>query len=75
MLDGEFTFVCDGKKMVIGTGGYILPWNSVRYSMSFPSSVQNADLGDAGHRVRWNDERDGSAGDGEGGAFTDRTKF
>ena len=23
VLDGEFTFICDGKKTVLGTGGYI----------------------------------------------------
>jgi quercetin dioxygenase-like cupin family protein len=23
VLDGEFTFFCDGKKMVVGSGGYI----------------------------------------------------
>ena len=43
MLDGEFTFICDGQKTVLGPGGYIfLPRNiphGIRCSGSAPSSM------------------------------------
>ena len=42
VLDGEFTFVCDGKKTVLGPGGYIyLPRNiphGIRCTGSAPST-------------------------------------
>lgn len=41
VLDGEFTFICDGKKTVVGPGGYMfLPRNhphGIRCSSSAPS--------------------------------------
>jgi quercetin dioxygenase-like cupin family protein len=43
VLDGEFTFVCDGKKTVLGTGGYIfLPRNlphGIRCTGAAPSTM------------------------------------
>ena len=43
ILDGEFTFICDGKKTVLGPGGYIfLPRNiphGIRCTGSSPSSM------------------------------------
>jgi quercetin dioxygenase-like cupin family protein len=43
VLDGEFTFVCEGKKTIIGPGGYIfLPRNiphGIRCSSSAPSTM------------------------------------
>jgi quercetin dioxygenase-like cupin family protein len=43
VLDGEFTFICDGKKTVLGPGGYIfLPRNlphGFRCSGSAPSTL------------------------------------
>ena len=43
VLDGEFTFICDGRKTVLGPGGYIfLPRNiphGIRCSGSAPSSM------------------------------------
>ena len=43
VLDGEFTFICDGKKTVLGPGGYIfLPRNiphGIRCTGSAPSTM------------------------------------
>lgn len=43
VLDGEFTFICDGKKTVLGPGGYIfLPRgipHGIRVSGSTPSTM------------------------------------
>jgi uncharacterized RmlC-like cupin family protein len=43
VLDGEFTFVCDGRKTVVGPGGYIfLPRgipHGIRCSGSVPSTL------------------------------------
>jgi quercetin dioxygenase-like cupin family protein len=43
VLDGEFTFICEGQKTVLGPGGYIfLPRNiphGIRCSGSAPSSM------------------------------------
>ncbi len=43
VLDGEFTFICDGKKTVLGPGGYIfLPRNiphGIRCTGSAPSTL------------------------------------
>lgn len=43
VLDGEFTFVCDGAKTVLGAGGYIfLPRgipHGIRVSASVPSTM------------------------------------
>jgi quercetin dioxygenase-like cupin family protein len=43
VLDGEFTFICDGKKTVLGPGGYIfLPRgipHGIRCSASAPSTM------------------------------------
>jgi quercetin dioxygenase-like cupin family protein len=43
VLDGEFTFICDGKKTIVGPGGYIfLPRNiphGIRCSSSAPSTM------------------------------------
>ena len=43
VLHGEFTFICDGKKMVLGPGGYIfLPRgipHGIRCSASAPSTM------------------------------------
>ncbi|MDW5265926.1 MULTISPECIES: cupin domain-containing protein [Acidobacteriaceae] len=43
VLDGEFTFICDGKKTVLGPGGYIfLPRNiphGIRCTGSSPSTM------------------------------------
>lgn len=43
VLDGEFTFVCDGKKTVVGPGGYIfLPRkvpHGIRCTGSAPSTM------------------------------------
>jgi quercetin dioxygenase-like cupin family protein len=43
VLDGEFTFVCDGKKTILGPGGYIfLPRNiphGIRCTGSAPSKL------------------------------------
>jgi quercetin dioxygenase-like cupin family protein len=43
VLDGEFTFICEGKKTVLGPGGYIfLPRNhphGIRCSASVPSTM------------------------------------
>jgi len=43
VLDGEFTFICDGTKTILGPGGYIfLPRNiphGIRCSSSVPSTM------------------------------------
>jgi quercetin dioxygenase-like cupin family protein len=43
VLDGEFTFICDGKKTILGPGGYIfLPRgipHGIRVSSSVPSTM------------------------------------
>ena len=43
VLDGEFTFICDGKKFVVGPGGYIfLPRgipHGIRVSISAPATM------------------------------------
>lgn len=43
VLDGEFTFICDGKKTILGPGGYIfLPRNiphGIRCSSTAPSTM------------------------------------
>lgn len=43
VLDGEYTFICDGVKTVVGTGGYIfLPRgipHGIRVSSSVPSTM------------------------------------
>src|ERR1700759_474518 len=43
VLEGEYTFICDGKKSVLGPGGYIfLPRNiphGIRCSSSAPSKM------------------------------------
>jgi quercetin dioxygenase-like cupin family protein len=45
VLDGEFTFICDGKKTILGPGGYIfLPRNlphGLRCSSQLPSTYLN----------------------------------
>ena len=43
VLDGEFTFICDGKKFIVGPGGYIfLPRgipHGIRVSSSTPATM------------------------------------
>jgi quercetin dioxygenase-like cupin family protein len=43
VLDGEFTFICDGKKTVVGPGGYIfLPRNiphGIRCTSTTPATI------------------------------------
>ncbi len=66
MLDGEFTFICDGKKTVLGPGGYIfLPRNiphGIRCTGSDPSTFLV--LATPGTGFRRHDDRSGGAGQG-----------
>lgn len=73
VLDGEFTFICDGNKTIVGPCGYIfLPRgipHGIRCSGSEPSTMLI--LAYTGYRVRWDDDRDGRTRYGTGIAFTD----
>ena len=58
VLNGGFTFICDGAKTAVGPGGYMfLPRNT---SQQFCSS-DRADFGDAWERVRGDDGGNGTA--------------
>ena len=74
VLDGEYTFICDGVKTVVGPGGYMfLPRgvpHGIRASGSTPATMLI--LATPWNRVRRDDGRDGRAGTGEGLAKTDQ---
>jgi quercetin dioxygenase-like cupin family protein len=63
ILDGESTFICDGKKIILGPGGYIFLPRSIPHgnSMQRCGPLHNADSCNARDRIRRDDDRDGRA--------------
>jgi quercetin dioxygenase-like cupin family protein len=68
VLDGKFTFICDGKKTVLGAGGYIFLPRGVPHGMRCSSEKTSRVLINVhsrlGNWVRGNDARDGSTSHG-----------
>jgi uncharacterized cupin superfamily protein len=57
VLDGQASFIADGKKTVVTAGGYIfLPCG---IPLRRHHTHHHADSGHAGHRLCWDDDRDG----------------
>jgi hypothetical protein len=77
VLEGEFTFICQGEKTGCRSGRVYLPAArySARHSMHRFWSLYDADSGDARHGVCGDDAGDGGACEGAGVAAGDGAGF